>query len=175
MNYRSYADLAQVIVHNLYRLPSDIDVVVGIPRSGLLAANMISLSRNLPLADLQGFSQSRVLSSGRTKDQASIALGSTTYKHALVIDDSINSGKSMQEARDILAASPVFADRVTFAAVYGRPDKENLGADIVFETIGLPRYFEWNIFHHKDLSRMCFDIDGVLCHDPERDQNDDGE
>lgn len=40
------------IVRNLHRLPRDIDLVVGIPRSGLLAANLLSLAANIPMADL---------------------------------------------------------------------------------------------------------------------------
>ena len=55
MNYRSVNDLNHCIVANLHRLPRDIDLVVGIPRSGVLAASLIALHLNLPLVDLDGF------------------------------------------------------------------------------------------------------------------------
>ena len=173
MQYRSYADLAHVVATQGHRLPPDIDLVVGIPRSGLLAANMISLARNLPLADLDGFIAGRVLGSGWTKPPSERA-GNAGPRHVLVVDDSISSGRSMREARDKLAAAGLEA-RITFCAVFGRSDTDNPEADLVLERVALPRAFEWNIFHHKNLARMCFDIDGVLCHDPDRSQNDDGD
>ena len=48
------------------------------------------------------------------------------------------------------------------------------GVDVVMEVVPQPRIFEWNIFHHHLMSRSLLDIDGVLCHDPSTDQNDDG-
>ena len=38
MHYRSISDMNDAIVRNLHRLPRDIDLVVGVPRSGILAA-----------------------------------------------------------------------------------------------------------------------------------------
>lgn len=35
MNYRSISDLNQIILKRLYIIPRDIDLVVGIPRSGM--------------------------------------------------------------------------------------------------------------------------------------------
>ena len=40
IEYRSIADMNNIIVKNLQKLPHDIDLVVGIPRSGLLPANL---------------------------------------------------------------------------------------------------------------------------------------
>lgn len=175
MQYRSYADLANIIVANSYRLPPDIDVVVGIPRSGLLAASIFALSRNLPLADLNGFLDGRLLASGRTKKQPTSNGSVGEFKHALIMDDSINSGQSMREARGLIEAKlNVGGTRVSYCAVIGRVDSENDGADFILDKTHLPRFFQWNIFHHIDLARMCFDIDGVLCHDPTIEQNDDG-
>lgn len=174
MQYRSYADLAQAIATQGHRLPPDIDLVVGIPRSGLLAANILSLTRNLPLTDLEGFMAGRNFAAGWTKRHAPGLSERAAPRHALVIDDSIRSGRSMREARETLAAAGL-ESRVTFCAIYGLPDVDHPEADIVLERVSAPRAFEWNLFHHKDLRRMCFDIDGVLCHDPDHDQNDDGE
>ena len=46
--------------------------------------------------------------------------------------------------------------------------------DYYFESVSLPRYFQWNILNHTVLEKSCFDIDGVLCVDPTSEQNDDG-
>ena len=48
MNYRSIADLNHTILKQLHMLPRDFDLVVGVPRSGMLPANLIALYLNLP-------------------------------------------------------------------------------------------------------------------------------
>ena len=42
--YISYFDLSQDIRNTLHKIPSDIDLVVGIPKSGIIPAMMIGLS-----------------------------------------------------------------------------------------------------------------------------------
>lgn len=170
MHFRSIKDLYQDVWQNLHRLPQDIDLVVGIPRSGMLPATMIALVRNLPLADLDGFVEGRTLSSGSTRVEAGSAGGRP--RHVLVVDDSSRTGASMLEARDALAALPD-PPRFTYAVVYGTP-KPAPGVDVALAAVPEPRVFEWNVLHHPIVSRSCFDIDGVLCIDPEEHQNDDG-
>lgn len=171
MHYRSIADLNATLTHNLRKIPHDVDLVVGIPRSGLIPANMISLALNLPLADFDGFLEGRILSKGRTRPlQAGAAEGGP--RRILVIDDSINSGGSMLEARAKLAAAGL-ADNAIFCAVYGLHDVHP-EADLVLETVPRPRMFQWNVMHHKFLADACLDIDGVLCVDPDSHENDDG-
>jgi uncharacterized HAD superfamily protein len=45
---------------------------------------------------------------------------------------------------------------------------------VFFREVPYPRIFEWNAFHHPDISNSCFDLDGILCLDPTDDENDDG-
>jgi uncharacterized HAD superfamily protein/hypoxanthine phosphoribosyltransferase len=173
MQYRSIADLAQALAKNFSRIPNDIDLVVGIPRSGLLPANILSLSRNLPLSDLEGFIAGRIFTAGRTKQQSSLRRAADA-KHVIVIDDSINSGISMRDARNRIATL-MPGRQVTYCAVYGNPHSPNLFADLVLEEVPWPRMFEWNLMHNKLLQHCCFDIDGVLCYDPMLNENDDGD
>ena len=63
---------------------------------------------------------------------------------------------------------------IKYCVIYYTPEKQHL-ADFAFEEVATPRYFQWNIFNHTTLEKACFDIDGVLCVDPTKDQNDDGE
>jgi len=166
MNFRSVADLNDAVVRGLYRLPGDIDLVVGIPRSGMLAANLIALHLNLPLTDLDGYLSGRVMRSGqRGRD-------GVTGRHALVVDDSALSGATMQASRArIDEASP--SGRVTMTAVYIAPEAR-AAVDHAFEEIVGPRVFEWNLMHGGMIGRSCVDIDGVLCVDPTAQENDDG-
>jgi uncharacterized HAD superfamily protein/hypoxanthine phosphoribosyltransferase len=172
MHYRSIADLNATITRNLRKIPPDVDLIVGIPRSGLIPANMLSLALNLPLADLDGFLQGRILAKGRTRPLQSLTGDRGEYRRILVIDDSINSGGSMLEARQKLAEAGL-SDKVLFCAAYGLV-AEHPEADIVLETVPRPRMFQWNVMHHKFLADACLDIDGVLCCDPSDVENDDG-
>ncbi|MEE2861632.1 MAG: phosphoribosyltransferase family protein [Paracoccus sp. (in: a-proteobacteria)] len=173
MNYRSLADLNATIINNLNRLPGEIDLVVGIPRSGLLAANLLSLVTNIPLTDLDSLIEGRIYSSGRTKRTARLDRGLADVRRILVLDDSIGSGKSMIEAREKVAAAGLDVEFI-FAAVYG-VETSHPEADFIFEKVPHPRMFQWNFMHHVMLEQACVDIDGVLCLDPSEQENDDGE
>ncbi|MEL7049108.1 MAG: phosphoribosyltransferase family protein [Pseudomonadota bacterium] len=169
MQYRSVLDLQMALASQHHRLPADIDLVVGIPRSGLLAANLLCLHLNTPLTDLDSYLEGRIYGTGFTKPDCQLSDGKKL--NVLILDDSISSGRSMAEARDqVLRSRP--DDNHIFAAVYGLwPDHKP--CDFVFEELPLPRLFQWNWMHHKCLKDACLDIDGVLCHDPTREQNDD--
>lgn len=166
MNFRSVRDLNEAVVRGLHRLPGDLDLVVGVPRSGMLAANVIALHLNLPLADLDGYLAGRVMACGKR------GRGAGAGRHALVVDDSVLSGATMREARRRLeqAGRP---GRVTTAAVYVAPESR-CAVQHCFEVLAGPRVFEWNLMHGGMIGRSCVDIDGVLCVDPTARQNDDG-
>lgn len=172
MNYKTFSDLSQDIKANLHKIPRDVSLVVGIPRSGLLVANLVSLYLNIPLTDLDSFINGHILSTGfRGKSGAKDAFKG----RILVIDDSIYSGKALREAK-LKLKSVIDAGKhnLSFCCVYVNPGCENL-IDIPLVFLDMPRAFEWNIFHHTLLSKACVDIDGVLCEDPDQSENDDGE
>jgi len=172
MNFRSVQDLNEAIVRGLPRVPRDVDLVVGIPRSGLLAASILALHLNLPLTDLRGFLEGRALQAGPRLRRRDNGAGRVHVKHALVIDDSVLGGATMQTARrQVREAGP--ACRVTFGAVYVSP-AARLDVDLHLEEIVGPRVFEWNLMHGGMIGRSCVDVDGVLCTDPTDRQNDDG-
>jgi orotate phosphoribosyltransferase len=171
MNYRSVNDLNRCIVGNLPRLPRDIDLVVGIPRSGVLAANLIALHLNLPVVDLEGFIEGRAWSGGErqklycpTKDPAGIK--------ALIVDDTVHTGGEIGKAKERVRAAGL-SQRVLYVCVYVAPQSKEM-VDLYFEVCPPPRVFEWNLMHHSFLDDSCMDIDGVLCRDPSREENDDG-
>ena len=62
---------------------------------------------------------------------------------------------------------------IHYAAVYVAPNTEGL-VDLHREVVPMPRFFEWNLMHHRNLEQCCMDIDGVLCADPSQEENDDG-
>lgn len=165
MNYRSVSDLADLINRYASKIPHDVDLVVGIPRSGTLVASIISLKLNLPLTDLYSFHRNDELKKGNTR----------TYKHAelvnpwnarkiLLVDDSIASGNSMLAAAEVVRS--VYQGQVVTMAAFAQ--KENTGVvDLYLETVEQPRLFEWNILHHNLMRHACLDIDGVLYVQPD--------
>ncbi len=169
MNYRNIRNLNDIILKRLSIIPRDFDLIVGVPRSGMLPANLLALYLNKPYTDIHSFLNGHIYKAG-ARSQFFEGGG---CKKVLVVDDSIASGSALQECKASLAH---LEDKfnISYCAVYVAPGKEKL-VDYFFEVVPLPRYFQWNILNHTTLEKACFDIDGVLCVDPLPEQNDDGE
>lgn len=150
-------------------LSPDVDLVVAIPRSGLLAANLLCLSLDVPMTDVDGLCRGDLFQTGNRY------VGSLSMEEvdtALVFDDSVYSGTQMTETRQRLGDRE-FPFDVEYGAVYITRDTHEY-VDHWAEVVPTPRVFEWNVIHHYSLSEFCVDIDGVLCRDPTADENDDG-
>src|SRR3954454_22361303 len=170
MLFRSYADLATDVAAWADELPRTFDLVVGVPRSGLVPATMLALQLGLPLTDIDAFEAGQVYSGGaRLRETQS---GNGHFKHALVVDDSIATGRAMREAKERLPGGST-AEQVGFGVVYATPDT-TASVDYFHAALRLPRIFEWNVLQHRLLNDCCMDIDGVLCRDPGALENDDG-
>ena len=169
MNFKSVSDLNHDVKRWLSQLPKDIDVVIGIPRSGMLVANLVSLYLDIPMADIDGFLKGHVMGAGARKSFAD----KKQFKKPLVVDDSVLTGRALIEAKGKLRSANLGCDYY-YGAPYVTPDKTGL-VDFFHEIIPIPRIFEWNFMHHATLlSEACVDIDGILCRDPLPQENDDG-
>ncbi len=170
LHYRSFEDLNRTVVRNLHKIPSDVDLIAGIPRSGLMVANLLALHLHLPVTDIDGLRIGKVINAGsRMKNRLKPF---SEYERILILDDSIQTGKSMNRVKEEIA--PLFhSQQILFGAVYMNPDSMNV-ADFYFEECPSTRLFEWNIMNHPLIRTACVDIDGVLCVDPTKEQNDDG-
>jgi orotate phosphoribosyltransferase len=175
VEYRSVAQLDDAVVSWLAALPRDIDIVAGIPRSGLLVANLLALHLNVPMTDIAGLIEGRVIQSGARYKGIDPRQFLSKPRHVLVVDDSLCSGSAMRKVQADLAAAAL-PHRLTFAAVYMAPEASLDGdVDLYREIVPMPRVFEWNLMHGTVLANSCMDIDGVLCLDPTDEENDDGE
>lgn len=173
MNFRTFEDLSIIISNNLYRIPTEVDLIVGVPKSGLMAASMISLYLNLPLIDLDGFLEDRIFSSGTTKVRKNWIKKISDARKILVVDDSIISGKTYKKTKEQLKKSK-YNKKIITLSVIATEETKNI-PDLYFDICEPPRVFEWNYMHHPILNSACVDIDGVLCQDPTEEENDDGE
>ncbi|MDX5515714.1 phosphoribosyltransferase family protein [Stenotrophomonas sp. RG-453] len=174
MNYRSIDDLSRTISLHLHEVPQDTEIVVGIPRSGMLPASIIALKLNIPLTDIHSFIRNDELKTGSTRNYKLKKLSRPAdARKILLVDDSVASGSSMKEAIKLLSEFKERGGTVVTLAIYAERAHRTC-VDKHFEVVNQPRMFEWNIMHHPRLSEACLDIDGVLCVDPGEDENDDG-
>lgn len=177
MKYITLADLTTAVRKNIWKIPHDIDFVIGIPRSGMLPATIIAEFINVPLIDLHSLCRGGIPSGGnrlslvkkQTKDRMKV----------LVVDDTVFSGTSMKAARKVLEPLEEKIDLVYCAAFLEGPGENTI--DIYLEDVRMYTnnykdivIYEYNIFHHYAPTSMCcmYDIDGVFCMDPpdERDE-----
>jgi uncharacterized HAD superfamily protein/hypoxanthine phosphoribosyltransferase len=160
------------VMRNLHRVPTEVDLVVGIPRSGLLAANMIALYLNLPLTDMEGLREGRLMAKGKRQVRNHASTIFQQARKILIVDDCVSQGTEMNKARQAVKAWG-YADRACFATVYSFPERIDT-VDLVFETVARPACFQWSCMHTPELRNHCVDIDGILCADPTKEQDDDG-
>ena len=169
MNYRTFSDLNELIIRRLYILPKDIDLIVGIPRSGMVPANLIALYLNKSLTDLDSFINGCIYKSGEREKKLDL----DKVKNVLIVDDSIASGSALNKCKNKIGDLESKYN-IQYCCIYSIPEKTE-SIDYYFEIVPLPRYFQWNIMNHFILEKSCCDIDGVLCVDPTPEENDDGE
>ena len=160
MQFRSYSDLARAVSSNLSRVPSDVDLIVGIPRSGLIPASVVSLGLNLPMTDIEGLLAGRLAVTRLTRRIGCGALAVRDCSHALVLDDSIYTGSTLAVIKERIRAAQLPL-RVTYAAVYATPESA-AAVDLFFEVCPRPRVFEWHYLHHHVLATALIALDGVL-------------
>ncbi|WP_276271600.1 phosphoribosyltransferase family protein [Haloarcula litorea] len=170
MNYRTFGHLNADIKRWRRDLPGDIDLVVGIPRSGLMASNLLALHLDRPLTTLEGFGRGYTIQTGRRHESD---VDRSSVSSVLVVDDSVNTGATMTRAKREIDRCSRGVD-VTYGAVYTSHEGKDY-VDTYSQVLPTPRVFEWNVMHHPGLSNWCVDLDGVLCRDPTTRENDDGE
>ena len=112
MSYTSFADMANDIRRNAWKVPADVDIIVGVPRSGLLAALMLGEVLNKPVIDLDGFVTGREPQAGSRGK-----LMRHDKRCALILDDTVYSGASMKRAREKAQMAAGFA-KMYFGCVY---------------------------------------------------------
>lgn len=164
IEYRSVLSLNDTILRNINKVPHDIELIVGIPRSGMLPANLLALYLNKPYTDIDSFLENRIYSVGDRGEW----ITRTMNKKVLIIDDSINSGSAIKKNKDKI--NKYLKNKEQYEIIFGVIYSNSINidqVDLYFEIIDGPRVFQWNIFHHEEfVSHACYDIDGVLCPNP---------
>lgn len=160
IQYRSIDDMTKLILNRIDDFRNlECDLIVGIPRSGMIPAALIALFLNKPFCDIDTFLDDKMFSSGHRFKNLVIK-----NKKVLVIDDSISSGAAINEVKNKLKCKTDWT--IVYAAIYARQKSTNM-IDFYGELVEGDRVFEWNMFQHANILNMtCMDIDGVLCENP---------
>ena len=173
MRYTSYDDMACCLRRNLWKVPQDVQLIVGVPRSGMIPALMLAELLNKPCATLDEFLAGREMSCGNRRV---IMPWNDGYGRVLILDDTVYEGKAMKSARRRVALSGITRP-VLYGCVFaeGRYAKEKVDLwfdDVLSEDETLYLY-EWNILHHYDRKTltMMWDIDGLMCKEPPDDRD----
>lgn len=145
---------------NMHKIPSSVDLVVGIPGSGMLAGSLIALSLNTLATDLPGFIQNRTLRHGFTRNTKTGNMEPRQAWHVLLVSDCAGSGNSMHNAMEMISAAGI-QQKITTCVIYGEPLHEKK-AEIILEHLNPPHAFEWSLIHSPLLQECCIDIDGLF-------------
>lgn len=168
MNYKDYSDLSVDILEEIDKIPSDIQLIVSIPRSGIIPAFIIGTQLNLPVNSIDEYLNGILGSKGKRI----LKNNQNEFTHVLVVDDSIDSGNAMCDAKERIKALNNNVKH-TYCAIYAS-NKIEPKVDLYLKYLPQPRVFQWNFKNHFISTQSCYDLDGVLCVNPTEEQNDDG-
>lgn len=172
MRYITLNDMMQTVRRNIWKIPHDIDFVIGVPRSGMICGSVVSEFINVPLIDINSFVQGVEPSGGMRLSLVKSNSGNIKPK-VLLMDDTVFNGTSMRKSKTILQP---FKDRYEFVyCVCYLEGKAVDEVDIYLEDVrcNTDVIYEWNIFnHHPHIMKRCmYDFDGVFCVDPPDDRD----
>ena len=175
ISYKSVEDLSNTIRKNLWKIPDEIDLIVGVPRSGMFCGILLSQMLNKPVISLDDFIKGRKPSGGGRMDY----IKTTGFKNILVLDDNVCSGKAIEQVKETINN---FKNKdkynFTYCCIYAEGVNSKDKVDIYLEDVrvtGVDLYlYEWNIMHFDAgyTEHFMYDIDGIVCKDPPDDYGD---
>ena len=169
-NYRNFNYVNALIMNNLERIPEDIDLIVSIPRSGLLIGILIAEYTNKASTDLFSYLadvDNYKLNVGSFAPASSVK----TAQNILLVDDSMGVGITMDKAKDLVRKKNPTC-KITTCVGWVEPFSTNK-VDIYFSILR-DQFFPWSVLK-RGISDACCDIDGVLTEDVPAEFDDDGE
>lgn len=176
MNYKSYQDFSTCIFNNLYKIPYETDLLVGIDNNGLLIALMISKFTNIRVATLEQFFEKKMISNGNYSINQNCINDFNQIKNVLMVSDSVNTGKTINEVKNRINQSNEFNNiNIKYFTVYYVNNSALNYVDIALQKLNTVNFLQFNfLFNPIIFTNSCFDIDGAICRDPSPQEDDDG-
>ena len=165
---RTYADMDRLIVANLHKIRQiPFDVIVHMPRSGTAPAAMIATYLNRPLASCDE------ICAGMAWTRKAIDYD-PEMKRLLLVDDHVNRGVQMLPMLERIRRERPDCT-VTTLAVYSSGHVKSYAPDVVLDSSGLQYLYPWFMWKSSHALNPCaLDMDGVLCRDCTREEDDEG-
>lgn len=181
IEYITIDQLHNDIRNNIHKIPKDIFGVVGIPRSGMIPASIISEYLNVGLCSIDTFLSCDIDKAFKSHGNRMLRTKiNNSTKKILIVDDTCYNGKSLFEAKKAINTKYTNEYTFVFLSVYLEGecglDKPDIYLTDVRENAKKSKnsivVYEWNIFAHGDLTeKTIFDLDGVMCVDPPDEKN----
>lgn len=157
INYKSYSDLVRDIKENISKINNDYELVVGIPRSGMIPAYIISSILNIDCIDLDSFIENKKLQKGETRKTRFDIEKAHNAKKVLLVDDSLYSGNSIKNVLNKIPKE--LKTKINVCIIYSS-SKKNQYIDNYLVFLEAPKIFEWNIFNN---SLICISFIDIKC------------
>jgi hypoxanthine phosphoribosyltransferase len=163
----SIGDAFQLLVQSIEsKIPNEFDCLVGIPRAGLLFANILASLYGRPLATPEGFVRGEVWYAGE-------CIIPKYFKKVLVIEDSLFTGKQLKLAVEKLKDFKPEME-VKTASLFKKTGHD-VAVDYVLVQHDCWTIGEWNLLTSLGfMGRLGVDLDGVLGEDCPTNVDDDG-
>ena len=161
-------DLLLREVESLCKKLPKIGGVVGIPRSGLLPASLLSNYMSVPLYSFNENNLVKLFSRSENGGGRMNLYREDKSIPMLVLDDTCFSGYEMNRVRNVLGE-----EGFVYGAVFTTMRGTNY-LDVYSKTLSYPHVLEWNLFDAEPLLNGVLDMDGVLCDEVPIEVCDDG-
>lgn len=169
-NYRDFNTINAMILDILPKIPVDVDLIVGIPRSGLIVSTLLSEYLNKPHSDLFAFVNeidNYKMSKGSRAPNSDVR----NAKHILLVDDAMGIGAAMNSAIELIRAKISDGLKITTFVVFVEP--KSISIPNLYCEVLRDQFLPWSILK-RGTEDSCCDIDGVLTEDVPREFDDDG-
>ena len=142
---------------------TELDGIIGVARSGVIAASVMATHYHLPLWTVSPVAKTlQPLGSGyRLGDR-----GTPPRGRLLIVDDTACSGGTINQVLDTVKTVVDLRDVYT-AAIYATAEAA-AAIDAVAHVYPKPHFLEWNFANNVFSPRLAWDFDGILCEDPRR-------
>lgn len=167
MNVFTLSQLNLLLVNNLHKIQTlPFDIIVHLPRSGTIPASLLATYIRKPLASVDEYCADIIIT--RKSEFQSL-------KRILLVDDSIRTGIQMSQAiAKIKKVKP--ETEISILAVFSTPCKDRLVQPslALLEHIDDNYIYPWFMWKTRKIANCAVDMDGVLCRDCTKDEDDEG-
>lgn len=164
------SSMERAIVENIHKIRAlDFGIVVHIPRSGTIPAALIATYLCRPLASVEEFCLGKV-------DYRKCEKLDYENKPVLLVDDSLSTGRQLGIALDRIRVERPGVE-VRIFSVYASDAQRIIQPDLSLIPFKLSNWyiFTWNMWKWRlRFGDLAVDLDGILCRDPTREEDDDG-